>query len=90
MISFRRGFISLAALLALSACQDAPPKSPQAAAAVRAAAPPKYVETGTRLGTDHPQVYPGLGVMSQGALQDAIGDHTGPGYNQDGPNRSPQ
>jgi len=89
VISFRQGFISLAALLALSACQDAP-KSPQTAAAVRAAAPPKYVETGTRLGTDHPQVYPGLGVMSQGALQDAIGDHTGPGYNQDMMNRSPQ
>jgi len=88
-MSFRHVVISLAAILVLSGCQDAP-KSPQAAAAVRAAAPPKYVETGTRLGTDHPQVYPGLGVMSQGALQDAIGDHTGPGYNQDGPNRSPQ
>jgi len=89
-MSFRHAVLSLAAILALSACQDAPPKSPQAAAAVRAAAPPKYVETGTRLGTDHPQVYPGLGVMSQGALQDAIGDHTGPGYNQDMMNRAPQ
>jgi len=86
----RQVVLSLAAMLALSACQDAPPKSPQAAAAVRAAAPPKYVETGTRLGTDHPQVYPGIGTMSQGALQDAIGDHTGPGYNQDMMNRTPQ
>ena len=80
----------LSAMLALAACEASPPPKPPAVAQAKASAPPKYVETGTRLSTDHPQVYPGLGVMSQGALQDAIGDHTGPGYNQAGPVPSPQ
>jgi hypothetical protein len=81
--------IAVLGILSLAACQDAP-KKPAAAATARAAAPPKYIETGSRVPTDHPQVYPDLGVMSQSALQDAIGDHTGPGYNQTGPNPSPQ
>jgi len=80
----------LSAVLCLAACEAAPqPKTP-AVANAKASAPPKYVETGTRLSTDHPQAYPGLGVMSQGALQDAIGDHTGPGYNKDVPGSTPQ
>jgi hypothetical protein len=71
--------ILVASCLASCAAQPTAP----AVVSARASAPPKYVETGTRIGTDHPQVYPDVGVMSQGALQDAIGDHTGPGYNQD-------
>ena len=72
--------------LSLMACQDVP--KPPAVANAKALTPPKYTATGTRLSTDHPEAQPGLGVMSQGALQDAIGDHTGPGYNKDVP--SPQ
>ena len=86
-----RTFAGLAVLslasLALAGCESSPPKSP-AVANAKALTPPKYTPTGTRLATDHPESQPGLGVMSQGALQDAIGDHTGPGYNQDVP--SPQ
>ena len=84
-------FVTLLGALTLAACEAAPqpPKSP-AAIDAKTAAPPKYVETGSRLTTDHPTVYPGIGVMSQGALQDAEGDHTGPGYNQTGLTRAPQ
>jgi hypothetical protein len=78
-----------AAASCLAAC-EASPQKPANLAAARASAPPKYIETGTRISTDHPQVYPDLGVMSQSALQDAINDHTGPGYNQTGPIPSPQ
>jgi hypothetical protein len=85
---FASCFALLPAALLLAAC-EAPPKPP-AAQAAKAAAPPKYVETGSHLPTDHPQVYPDLGVMSQKALQDAVGDHTGPGYNQAVPGSTPQ
>lgn len=79
----------LSVVLCLAACEATPQKS-AAVANAKAAAPPRYVETGSRISTDHPQVYPDLGVMSQSALQDAINDHTGPGYNQTGPIPSPQ
>jgi hypothetical protein len=86
-----RAFIAILGTLALAACETAPsPPKTSATAQAKIAAPPKYIETGTRLTTDHPQVYPGIGVMSQGALQDAEGDHTGPGYNQTGLTRAPQ
>ena len=83
--------IAILGALTLVACEAAP-QAPKSSAAVqaKALAPPKYIETGTRLTTDHPQVYPGIGVMSQSALQDAEGDHTGPGYNQTGLTRAPQ
>ncbi|GEM_PF-5407354 len=86
-----RTFIAIVGALTLAGCEAAPPQ-PKSSAAVEAktATPPKYVETGSRLTTDHPTVYPGIGVMSQGALQDAEGDHTGPGYNQTGLTRAPQ
>ncbi len=74
--------ISLALILA--ACQDQP-KSPVVSNA-KTLAPPKYTQTGSRVTTDHPIITPDVGVMSQGALQDATGDHTGPGYNQTSPN----
>ena len=80
--------IAVLGVLTLAACQDAPKSS--SAVNARASAPPKYLETGSRIGTDHPQVHPDLGVMSQSALQDAINDHTGPGYNQIEPIPSPQ
>lgn len=82
-------FLVLSAALSLAGC-EASPQKPAAVAAAKASAPPKYIETGTRISTDHPQVYPDVGVMSQSALQDAINDHTGPGYNQAGPIPSPQ
>ena len=84
--------IAIVGALMLAACDSAPPVPPKSPAVsqTKALAPPKYVETGSRLTTDHPTVYPGIGVMSQGALQDAEGDHTGPGYNQTGLTRSPQ
>lgn len=78
----------LSVALCLASCAAQP--KPAAVANAKASAPPKYIETGTRITTDHPQVYPDLGVMSQSALQDAINDHTGPGYNQTGPIPSPQ
>jgi len=77
------GFTAIA-LMALAACQDQP-KSP-AVSNAKALEPPKYTQTGSRVTTDHPLVTPDVGVMSQGALQDATGDHTGPGYNQTLPN----
>lgn len=81
-----RSAIILLSVLSLAACEAQP--KPAAVANAKALTPPKYTATGTRLSTDHPEAQPGLGVMSQGALQDAIGDHTGPGYNKDVP--SPQ
>ena len=77
--------IAFLSILTLAACQDPAPTS-MAANKAKALAPPKYLQTGSRVPTDHPVVTPDLGVMSQGALQDAIGDHTGPGYNQTTPN----
>jgi len=73
--------LSVSCALLLSACQE-PPK-PAGAINAKLSAPPRYLETGSRVPTDHPQISPDVGVMSQGALQDATGDHTGPGYNQD-------
>jgi hypothetical protein len=73
--------LALSAALVVAGCES-PPDTP-AAVTAKAAAAPRYVQTGTRLSTDHPQAYPGIGVMSQGALQDATGDHTGPGYDKD-------
>ena len=78
-------FLVVLVALILAACQVQPPKS-QAVSNAKTLEPPKYTQTGSRVPTDHPQVTPDVGVMSQGALQDATGDHTGPGYNQTIPN----
>ena len=81
-------FSLLPVVLLLAACES-PPQTP-AAVAAKAAMPAKVTETGSRVPTDRPQVYPDIGVMSQKALQDAVGDHTGPGYNQATPGSSPR